>query len=184
MRALERHDPRTIGRYRVLARISAGGLAIVYFGRSSTGRAVALKAVHAEFAADPAYRDRFRREVAAARAVGGRYSPGIVDADPDAAVPWLAMEFLPSVTLRDAAPLPSPAVWTVAAGLVEALASVHRAGVAHLDLKPANVLLTATVRGWPTSASPPRCATGRPTSAACPSARRATWHPSRRPAAG
>ncbi|MGH3875526.1 MAG: serine/threonine-protein kinase [Actinophytocola sp.] len=142
MRALERHDPRTIGRYRVLARISAGGLAIVYFGRSSTGRAVALKAVHTEFAADPAYRDRFRREVAAARAVGGRYSPGIVDADPDAAVPWLAMEFLPSVTLRDAAPLPSPAVWTVAAGLVEALASVHRAGVAHLDLKPANVLLT------------------------------------------
>jgi len=142
VRALERHDPRTIGRYRVLARISAGGLAIVYFGRSSTGRAVALKAVHTEFAADPAYRERFRREVAAARAVGGRYSPGIVDADPDAAVPWLAMEFLPSVTLRDAAPLPSPAVWTVAAGLVEALASVHRAGVAHLDLKPANVLLT------------------------------------------
>ena len=142
MRALERHDPRTIGRYRVLARISAGGLAIVYFGRSRSGRTVALKAVHTEFAADPAYRDRFRREVAAARAVGGRYSPGIVDADPDAPVPWLAMEFLPSVTLRDAAPLPSPAVWTVAAGLVEALASVHRAGVAHLDLKPANVLLT------------------------------------------
>ncbi len=142
MRALERHDPRTIGRYRVLARISAGGLAMVYFGRSGSGRAVALKAVHTDFAADPAYRDRFRREVTAARAVGGRYSPGVLDADPDAAVPWLAMEYLPSVTLREAAPLPSPVVWTVAAGLVEALASVHQAGVAHLDLKPANVLLT------------------------------------------
>jgi hypothetical protein len=142
VRALERHDPRTIGRYRVLARISAGGLAMVYFGRSGSGRAAALKAVHTDLAADPAYRDRFRREVAAARAVGGRYSPGVLDADPDAAVPWLAMEFLPSVTLREAAPLPSPAVWTVAAGLVEALASVHQAGVAHLDLKPANVLLT------------------------------------------
>lgn len=142
MRALERHDPRTIGRYRVLARISAGGLAMVYFGRSQTGRAVALKAVHTEFAADPAHRARFRHEVAAARAVGGRYSPGVLDAGPDAPIPWLAMEYVPSVTLRDAAPLPSPIVWTIGSGLVEALASIHQAGVAHLDVKPANVLLT------------------------------------------
>ncbi|GAB3457942.1 serine/threonine-protein kinase [Actinophytocola sediminis] len=142
MRALERRDPRTVGRYQVLARISAGGLAMVYFGRSASGRTVALKTVHTEFAADPAYRDRFRREVAAARTVGGRYSPGVLDADQDAPVPWLAMEFLPSVTLREASPLPSPAVWTVASGLVAALVSIHRAGVAHLDLKPANVLLT------------------------------------------
>lgn len=143
MRALERHDPRTIGRYRVLARISAGGLAMVYFGRSRTGRAVALKAVHTEFAADPAHRARFRHEVAAARAVGGRYSPGVLDADPDAPVPWLAMEYVPSVTLRDAGTLPSPIVWTIGSGLVAALASIHQAGVAHLDVKPANVLLTA-----------------------------------------
>jgi hypothetical protein len=142
VRALERHDPRTIGRYRVLARISAGGLAMVYFGRSQTGRAVALKAVHTEFAADPAHRARFRHEVAAARAVGGRYSPGVLDADPDAPIPWLAMEYVPSVTLRDATPLPSPIVWTIGSGLVAALASIHQAEVAHLDVKPANVLLT------------------------------------------
>ncbi|MBB4906151.1 serine/threonine-protein kinase [Actinophytocola algeriensis] len=142
MRVLERHDPRTIGSYRVLARISAGGLAMVYFGRSRTGRAVALKAVHTEFAADPGHRARFRHEVNAARAVGGRYSPGVLDADPDAPIPWLAMEYVPSVTLRDAAPLPSPIVWTIGSGLVAALASIHQAGVAHLDVKPANVLLT------------------------------------------
>lgn len=115
---------------------------MVYFGRSQTGRAVALKAVHTEFAADPAHRARFRHEVAAARAVGGRYSPGVLDAGPDAPIPWLAMEYVPSVTLRDAAPLPSPIVWTIGSGLVAALASIHQAGVAHLDVKPANVLLT------------------------------------------
>lgn len=115
---------------------------MVYFGRSQTGRAVALKAAHTEFAADPAHRERFRHEVAAARAVGGRYSPGVLDADPDAPIPWLAMEYVPSVTLRDAAPLPSPVVWTIGSGLVAALASIHQAGVAHLDVKPANVLLT------------------------------------------
>jgi len=121
-------------------------MAIVYFGRSVGGRAVAVKVMHAELAGDQEYRDRFLREVAAARTAGGRYSPGVLDADPDAPIPWLAMEFLPAVSLRDAVrrhgPLPEDAVWPLAAGLAEALASIHEAGVLHLDVKPGNVLLT------------------------------------------
>jgi hypothetical protein len=146
VRALERGDPRAIGRYRLLARLGVGGMAIVYFGRSPGHRAVAVKVMHADFAAEAVYRDRFRREVTATRAVGGRYCPAVLDADLDAGIPWLATEFLPAVSLRDAVrdhgPLPVDVLGPLAAGLAEALDSVHRAGIVHLDVKPANVLLT------------------------------------------
>jgi hypothetical protein len=144
--ALERGDPETVGSHRILARIGVGGMAIVYFGRSPGGRAVAVKVMHDEFATDEKYRDRFLREVAAGRTAGGQYSPGVLDADPDAPRPWLAMEYLAAVSLRDAVrqfgPLPEDATWSLAAGLGEALAAIHRAGVLHLDVKPGNVLLT------------------------------------------
>ncbi|TDB82295.1 serine/threonine protein kinase [Actinomadura sp. KC216] len=147
MQGLEPSDPRAVGRCRILARIGAGGMAMIYFGRSGGGRPVAVKLMHAEFAREPGYRERFRREVAATRAVSGRYSPGVLDAGPDAARPWLATEFLPSVSLREAAGLlgrmPPGLVFPLAAGIVEALVSVHGAEIVHLDLKPANVLLTA-----------------------------------------
>jgi serine/threonine protein kinase len=135
-----------IGPYRLLARLGAGGMATVYFGRSPGRRAVAVKVMHAQLAAEPSYRARFRREARAARAVGGPYSPSVLSADPDAEIPWLATEFVPSIALRDAVSrhgrLPAASVLTLALGLAEALASMHRAGLAHLDLKPANVLLT------------------------------------------
>jgi Protein kinase domain len=145
--ALERGDPREVGRYRILARLGVGGMAVVYLGRSRGGRAVAVKVVHAELAREAQCRERFRREVVAATAAGGGYSPAVLDADPGAAVPWMAVEFLPSVSLRHAVerfgPLPAGSVRALAAGLAEALAAIHRAGIAHLDVKPANVLLTA-----------------------------------------
>ncbi|MEV5830770.1 serine/threonine-protein kinase [Spirillospora sp. NPDC052242] len=147
MRALEPGDPRSAGRLRILARIGAGGMGTIYFGRSAGGRPAAVKVLHAEFARDPAYRERFRREADVTRAVGGRFGPGVLDADPGADRPWLATEFLPSVSLREAVemlgPLPAGPVRALAAGVAEALASVHGAGVVHLDVKPANVLLTA-----------------------------------------
>ncbi|MFJ8754922.1 serine/threonine-protein kinase [Streptomyces sp. NPDC102441] len=147
MEQLEQSDPGSLGRYRILARIAVGGMAVVYLGRSRGGRAVAVKVPHAEYVRAPGFRTLFRREVAAATAVGGTYSPPVLDADPDAETPWMSTEFLASVTLRDAVerygPLPTASVRQLAAGLAEALAAIHRAGIVHLDVKPANVLLTA-----------------------------------------
>jgi serine/threonine protein kinase len=147
MEKLERNDPRSIGPYRLLARIGSGGMAVVYLGRSRGGRAVAVKVVHAELAHDPEYRDRFRLEAATTEAAGGAHSPPFLDADTDGEAPWMATEFLPSVSLREAVErfgqLPADSVWRLAAGLAEALAAVHRTGITHLDVKPSNVLLTA-----------------------------------------
>lgn len=143
---LEADDPRAVGAYRLIARAGLGGSSVVYLGRSPGGRAVAVKVMHRRFAADAGYRARFRHEVVIGRAAAGRYSPAVLDADPDAARPWLAMEFLVSVSLRDVVrrhgPFPTDAAWALAAGLAEALAALHDTGIAHLDLTPANVLLT------------------------------------------
>jgi hypothetical protein len=146
MRPLDREDPRTLGAYRILARLGVGGTATVYLGRSRGGRAVAVKVMHAELAREAAFRARFRREVAITGAAGGVHGPPLLDADPDAPAPWMATAFLPSVALRAAVeefgPLPAGSVRRLAAGLAEALAALHRSGILHLDVTPANVLLT------------------------------------------
>src|SRR5215475_4131936 len=117
----------------------------VYLGRSPGGRLVAVKVARLDLAEDLRFRDRFRQEVANARAVGGFWTATVVDADPDAARPWLATEYVPGPTLSEAVtahgPLPPPALHRLVAGLAEALRAIHGAGLVHRDLKPSNVLL-------------------------------------------
>lgn len=134
-------------RYQILARIGGGGMGVVYLGRSPGGRSVAVKRVHPELAEDQEFRDRFRREVEVARRVGGGFSVPVIDAEPDADIPWLVTEFVPSISVaeavRTAGALPVATVRVLAAGVAEALRSIHDAGVVHRDVKPSNVLLTA-----------------------------------------
>ena len=140
-------DPKRVGPYRVLGRLGAGGMGQVLLGRSPGGRTVAIKVIHPALADEPDFRSRFRREVTAARAVDGPYTASVLDADPDAARPWLATAYLAGMSLQDAVaehgPLPPPATRALGAGLAEALRSIHRAGVVHRDLKPSNVMLTS-----------------------------------------
>ncbi|POX37107.1 serine/threonine protein kinase [Streptomyces sp. Ru73] len=146
MQPLEAEDPARIGTYTLLARLGAGGMGRVYLGRSPGGRTVAVKAVHPQFAADREFRARFRREVAAARRVGGAWTAPVLDADAEAAVPWVATAYVaaPSLDAAVAAhgPLPEHSVRALGAGLAEALAAVHGLGLVHRDVKPSNVLLT------------------------------------------
>ncbi|MEV7106782.1 serine/threonine-protein kinase [Streptomyces atroolivaceus] len=145
MQPLEAGEPHTIGAYRLLGRLGAGGMGRVYLGRSAGGRTVAVKVVHPHFALDEQFRERFRREVDAARRLGAQWTAPVLDADPDAPVPWVATGYVAGPPLSDAVtrhgPLPEYAVRTLGAGLGEALDAVHAHGLIHRDVKPSNVLL-------------------------------------------
>jgi outer membrane protein assembly factor BamB len=145
MRPLGATDPRTVARYRLLGVLGGGGMGRVYLGQSPTGRRLAIKVIRADLADDPVFRRRFAHEVAAVRAVSPLYTAAVVDADPDADPPWLATTYIDGPSLRDwvrdHGPLPPGAVLLLAAGLAEALASIHRTSLVHRDLKPSNVLL-------------------------------------------
>ncbi|MFC9679164.1 serine/threonine-protein kinase [Streptomyces sp. NPDC056948] len=146
MRPLEVDEPTVVGPYRLLGRLGSGGMGRVYLGRSAGGRTVAVKIVHPHFALDEEFRARFRREVGAARRVGGAWTASVLDADPEARVPWVATAYAAgpslSAAVADFGPLPAHTVRVLGAGLAEALVAVHELGLVHRDVKPSNVLLT------------------------------------------
>ncbi|CAL9515692.1 Serine_threonine-protein kinase PknD [Streptomyces sp. enrichment culture] len=140
-------NPQQIGSYRLLARLGAGGMGHVYLARSERGRTVAVKLVREELAAQEEFRERFRQEVQAARRVGGYWTAPVLDADTEAAVPWVATGYVAGPSLQqvvghDHGALPERTVRILAAGLAHALKDIHAAGIVHRDLKPSNVLVT------------------------------------------
>jgi eukaryotic-like serine/threonine-protein kinase len=144
-RELQPDDPQSIGPYRLVGQLGQGGMGRVFLGVSPGGRPVAVKAIRAELAANPEFRARFGREVAAARRVSGVFTAQVVDADVDGPVAWMATAYVPGPSLAEAVdthgPLPDASLLALAAGLAESLNAIHAVGVVHRDLKPSNVLL-------------------------------------------
>ncbi|WP_329133437.1 serine/threonine protein kinase [Streptomyces sp. NBC_01476] len=147
MDELRADDPRWIGAYRLLGRLGSGSMGRVYLARSARGRTVAVKLVRAELAEQDEFRGRFRREVLAARRVGGTWTAPVLDADTEAEVPWVATGYVAGSSLQQIVahgygPLPERSVRMLASGLAHALADIHAAGLVHRDLKPSNVMIT------------------------------------------
>jgi serine/threonine-protein kinase len=136
------------GRYRVESLIATGGMATVYLGTDTRlDRTVALKIMHAELANDE---DFVRRFVGEARSVARLSHPnvvGVYDQGADGRTLYLAMEYVPGSTLRDLlnerGSLGPRDALDIMEGVLGGLEAAHAAGLAHRDVKPENVLLTA-----------------------------------------
>ncbi|WP_330456260.1 serine/threonine-protein kinase [Streptomyces sp. NBC_00820] len=144
--SLREGDPAEIGGYPLEARLGSGGMGTVFLARTGSGRPVAVKLIHQQFAEDDEFRIRFRQEVAAARRVSGAFTAAVVDAAPEAEQPWMATTYIEGRTLAQhvatKGPLSGVELRRLAIGLAEALRDIHRVGVVHRDLKPSNVVLS------------------------------------------
>jgi eukaryotic-like serine/threonine-protein kinase len=135
-----------LGPYEITAPIGAGGMGEVYKARDTRlDRSVAIKVLPPEFSADPDRRARFERE---AKTIAGLNHPHICtlhDIGQADGTTYLVMELLAGETLAgrlEKGPLPLEQALGVATEIADALATAHRQGVVHRDLKPGNVMLT------------------------------------------
>ena len=143
---LHTDDPRTVGPYRLVGRLGAGGMGTVYAALDAAGTCVAVKMIKPDLAARAVYRETFIREVAVLRGLRVLCAPQMLNADATAEQPWVATEYVPGRTvsahIREFGPLEGAALLAFAAGTAEALQALHESGVIHRDIKPGNVVLS------------------------------------------
>ena len=144
---LQQTDPPRVGGYRLVARLGAGGMGVVYLAETRDGQPVAVKVLRPELADNPEFRTRFGREVTALTRIQGMCTVRVIEADTEAPKPFLVTEYADGPSLSEyvdaRGPLDPQMLYGLATGLAEALTAIHAAGIVHRDLKPSNVLLTA-----------------------------------------
>ena len=147
MDSLLMENPAGTVPFQLLRPLGMGRLGQVYLARTRTGALVTLTVVHRDYAADPRFRHWFSHRVAAARAADAPWVAALVDADPHAPRPWLAVEHLAAPSLaavvRRSGPLAEDALVSLTGQLAQGLAGLHASGLVHGDLKPADVLFTS-----------------------------------------
>src|SRR5919201_6981116 len=134
------------GRYRLEARIGAGGMSTVYRALDETlQRRVAIKLMNREFASDSDQLERFRREARAVAQLSHPHIVGVIDAGEDEGRPYIVFEFVEGETLKqrinELGRLPVDESVAYAIEIARALGAAHAHGIVHRDVKPQNVLI-------------------------------------------
>jgi Tol biopolymer transport system component len=137
-----------LGPYEIVGPLGAGGMGEVYRARDTRlERTVAIKILPAQFSADPVRKQRFERE---AKTISSLNHPNICtlhDIGSQDGVDYLVMECVEGETLAkrlEKGPLPLEQVLKIGAQIADGLDKAHRSGVVHRDLKPGNIMLTAS----------------------------------------
>ena len=137
---------RLSGRYRLEARIAAGGMSTVYKAVDETlERTVAVKLMNREVASDSDQLERFRREARAVAQLSHPHIVGVIDAGEDDSRPYIVFEYIEGETLKERirrlGPLPIPEAVAYAIEIARALGAAHARHIVHRDVKPQNVLI-------------------------------------------
>ena len=134
-------------RYEVLGTLGKGGMGVVYRARDrQLDEVVALKLLRPEaLASDPTLLERFKQEIKLARRITHRNVLRTHDFGETAGVPYISMEYLEGVTLKDLVrnrgALPLGVGLSIAKQMCHGLGAAHEGGVVHRDIKPQNMLI-------------------------------------------
>lgn len=134
-------------RYRILDRIGGGGMALVYRAEDTAlGRPVALKVLRSQFAADPEFVRRFRREAQAAASLSHPNIVSIYDVGQEGEHHYIVMELVEGETLKSRiqrqGPLSVEETTRIGLEILAALEHAHSHKIVHRDIKPHNILLS------------------------------------------
>ncbi|MEA2828140.1 MAG: eukaryotic-like serine/threonine-protein kinase [Actinomycetota bacterium] len=137
------------GRYRIVSHVAKGGMAEVYLGHDQLlDRPVAIKVLVPDLAPDATFVERFRREAQAAAGLNHHNVVSVYDFGQDDGAYYIVMEYVDGPTLRDIirseGPMAPARVIEVGAEIAAGLAAAHQRDLLHRDMKPANVLMTAS----------------------------------------